>query len=54
MAVYLSKMAATMVGPNSSSFPLLHKEIPPTILAVIQAFTCISYVFNVRKRRYTL
>ena len=31
------------------SFPPLHKEIPPTILTVIQTFRSISYVFNATK-----
>ena len=39
---------------DPSSFPPLHKEIPPKKLTVIQAFTCISYVFNAKKRRYTV
>ena len=38
---------------DSPNFPPLHWRNPAKV-TVTQAFTCISYVYNAQKRRYTI
>ena len=47
-------MIKQLYPSDSSNFPPLHWRNPAEDLTVTQAFTYISYVYNARKRSYTV
>ena len=52
---YTQETAKRKVPPSDAlDFAMTGKEIPPRTLTIIEAFICISSVFDVGKRRYTV